>query len=371
VDKQSERRCCGNGRDHKARGNAGTAQSLFQPTNAIHRKSTGPKAVQDAKMQLRVTGLLAFQFITLSCCGDVAAQLTITDPAAAGAVRQVSLSGSKGIVAARRDANRTQIRVSVQYVMVDDATRSAIYEEVDASAIKNILQVPETADSVGLDSTPSPIAASQQIRSPSRVTTCVLHEPDVALVLQKATQSPSSNVSSAPSVILLDGKEAEMNDVIQHPLVIDIAEEGGLLKPLVHSFDDGIRLRMLATLPNATPEPDSEGDPPPIELTCEIIASQLLDVKTDQVFGVQDQPLTVQVPIHQVTTALASQLLAPGQTLLIDPHVTKTLSVRSESAVPLIERIPYVGRSFKNVAVAEVEQHMIMLFQPSIEKAAP
>ena len=90
-------------------------------------------------------------------------------------------------------------------------------------------------------------------------------------------------------------------------------------------------------------------------------------MQSDQVFGLKDEPLTVQIPVHQVTAAIASQQLAKGQTLLVDPHVTRTKSVEQKSEVPVLGKIPYVGRSFKHTAVGTVEQHMLMLLQPSIE----
>ena len=317
-------------------------------------------------MRIRSTLCLACQFFTLSICGDVAAQITITDPGSKG-VRQVSLSTPQGIVAARRDASsRSQIRVAVQYLMVDKATRAAIFAGLESTAIENSVTVPEAVGPVDLGSIETPNASSKQITSPSRVTTSVLNDSDVSLVLKKSVESPASDVSNAPSIMLLDGKEAEMNDVVQHPFVIDVQSDGNAIKPSVHAFDDGIRLRLLAELADASPSTDSP--PGAIRLTCEILSSRLLEVQSDEIFGVRDEPVAVQTPIHQLTSAIASQQLAEGQTLLVDPHVSKTRTVQSETAVPVIGKIPYVGRSFRNVDVTSVEQHMIVLLRPSIEQ---
>lgn len=322
-------------------------------------------------MYIRSALCLACQFFALSICSDVAAQLTITDPGPTG-VRQVSLSAPTGIVAARREASsRSQIRVEIRYLLVDDATRTAIFEGFEATEIDNSVTLPEPFDSAELQAVIAPSKSSRQIMSPARVTTCVLDDADVVLVLEKVGESPTSTLSSAPIVILIDGKEAEMNDAVQHPFVIDVATDGGVIKPSVQAFDDGTRLRLLAWLsdPAATPLPTSQE--PLIGLACEINCSRVLDVRSDQLFGVQDQPVAVQTPIHEVTTVTASRNLSQGQTLLVDPHVTKPTTVQSESAVPVIGKLPYVGRSFRNISVASVEQHLIVLLRPLIEKHEP
>ncbi len=292
------------------------------------------------------------------------AQLTITNPAEStkasvsnGAIRQVSNSVPAGDYL----SGQTQIRVKIRYLMVDDATRTAIYQEFSPSAIKRHTSVPRTAESVDLGTIASPLQCEREIHSPSRATTCVLDAATLALVLSEADESTSSGVMHAPGVILIDGEQAEINDVVQRPFVVDMETDGDLLKPTAHVLDDGTRVRLLASLTGTR-----EGEPT-IQLTTEIVVSSVLDVKTDRVFGIGDEPFTVQVPLQQVTKVVALERIAAGQTLMIDPHVSKTKRVEHASGVPVLTKIPYVGRTFKNVGVATVEQHMMVLLQPTIE----
>lgn len=329
-------------------------------------------------MQIR-TGLLASPFLAIWLCSCASAQLTISEPEPTkGPIRQVSSSLSissdapwEGIAYARHDdaSSGTQIRVSVQYLMVDKETRAAVYADLESTAIKTSVLVPGTTASADLQANQSPLRSTQQINSPSRVTTCVLDDSDTAGIMEKAFESASSDVVRSPSVILLDGKQAEMNDVVQRPFMVDMQQDGSVMKPIVHVIDEGTRLRLLVHLTERSATPPSTDTDQPVHLSCELLISRILDVKSDQVFGLQDEPLTVQIPVHQVTAAIASQQLAKGQTLLVDPHVTKTKSVQQESKVPVLGRIPYVGRSFKNTSVGTVEQHVLMLLQPSIENA--
>ncbi len=328
-------------------------------------------------MRMR-TYLLSFHFLAALLANCAFAQLTITEPEPTkGPIRQVSstlpLAKStpwEGIAYARYQASSgTQIRVSVQYLMVDEVTRTAIYADLESTAIKTSVLVPGTADSEDLQTNASPLRSSQQINAPSRVTTCVLNDSDTAAIMKKAIESESSDVTRSPSVMLLDGKQAEMNDVVQRPFVVDMQQDGSGMKPIVHVIDEGTRLRLLANLTNPAADPCSADTDQPIHLSSELVISRVLDVRSDQVFGIDDQPLAVQIPVHQVTAAMASQRLAKGQTLLVDPHVTRTKSVQRKSKVPVLEKLPYVGRSFKKTAIDTVEQHMLMLLQPSIENA--
>ena len=324
-------------------------------------------------MQVRIALLTSHLLATL-LCNCALAQLTISEPEPAkGPVRQVSSSLPfstepwEGIATARHDdaLSGTQIRVSVQYLMVDDETRKAIYADLPSTAIKTSMMIPRTGESADLRDDPSPLRSSQQIVAPSRVTSCVLDESDTAAVMKKAFESTSSDIMRSPSVMLLDGKQAEMNDVVQRPFMVDMQQESGLVKPIVHVIDEGTRLRLLATRVAKDPADPSAG--PSIRLASELVISRILDVKSEQVFGIVDDSPTVQVPHHQVTSAVASQNLAKGQTLLVDPHVIKTKSFQQEST-SVLGRIPYVGRTFKNSTVGSVDQHMLMLLLPSIEE---
>ncbi|MGI9470676.1 MAG: hypothetical protein ACR2NZ_04020 [Rubripirellula sp.] len=313
--------------------------------------------------------LATLTLTTLVACGwcnSATAQLTITNPdddATPQPVRQVSLSTPADIAMAKLDdADRQQLKVTVQYLQVDAETRQAIYATIGPEAIQTATYIPETDQVRTSSKSVAPANSGKAITSASRVTTSILDVEDVADIVLAAQQSAGSNVSNAPSVILLEGKKAELNDVVQRPFIVNMEATEGGPKPIMQVVDEGTRLGIVANLTEDAPSADS------IELSCEIVTSRVLDVESDLVFNVKEEAMTVQVPIHQVTTAATSAVLTEGQTLLVDPHVSTTKSVQSETSVPVLGKIPYVGRSFKNVAVGHVEQHMIVLLLPQIEK---
>jgi hypothetical protein len=301
------------------------------------------------------------------------AQLVISDPAVPNEnVRQVSVTQPIGDVPSAkmadfeftqdmRGVSRTPVRVIVQYLMVDEETRDKIFAQLDPDSIRRATHhKPEEAERELHEIDHSELSTIQ-LSSPSRITACLIGESEASAAVTFATESLGSKVSRAPSVLLLEGKPAELNDIVQRPFVIDLVPNGTAWEPKIEVLDDGNKIRMLASMPGGTAKTA------PIHLKVEFTTSRILSVATDKIFGLQDEPLSVQVPTHQIATAFTSVEIPAGKTLLLDPHVSSTSSISTESSVPVLGKIPYVGRSFMNTAIAEVEQHLIVLFKPSIE----
>lgn len=280
-----------------------------------------------------------------------------------GSIRQSSLLTAESVVHARRSAGaQPQIRVTVQYLLMDDATRSAIYEGLDPKSLRRAIQYPAAVGRMALDESVAEVGSAQQSQSPSRTTTCTLDAEEFAELFRTVVASPNSKVNVAPKIFALEDKEVEMTDLVQRPFVIDIYLDGDVVKPSIHVLEDGTRLRLLARR-----IPSQVGAGQTLELSCELTVMRVVDVGSDQVYGIKDEPLSVQVPTQQVTTAIARCQLDPGETLMIDPHVRQDQVVRSESSVPLLGKIPYVGKTFKQTGAGVVGQRLILLLQPALE----
>lgn len=352
----------------------------------------GVKKIQDAIMgrpdstQPRFSNQLTSDFVrhlrwlvmflaTVPLAEHASAQLVISDPAAASeSVRQASLAQPRSelppatmreveLAKDLRGADRTPVRVSVQYLMVDADARAKIYGQLDSGSIGRASHRWTKQADRELHTIDQSELTANQLFSTSRITTCLMSESEASAAIGFATKSAGSNVSRAPSVLLLEGKPAEINDIVQRPFVIDVVPNGNNYEPQIEVLDVGNKIRMLASMPGGTAKTS------PVHLKVEFTASRILGITTDKIFGLQDEPLTVQVPTHQITTAFASVEIPAGKALLIDPHVPSTNQVSSESSVPVLGKIPYVGRSFKNTELAEVEQYLMLLLKPSIEES--
>lgn len=287
-----------------------------------------------------------------------------------GDVRQVSLSelyNDEGIVAARLEASRAkQIRVNIQIVSVDDETRQKIYADLGVDAVKTlggkITQADEQASSPSpMHDSPSYLQSSNVIETTSHVSTSVMSQATAEEFLNAIVQSPASKVMKSPSMLLLDGQRAGYSDISQRPFVISVDKTEGGLSPDVQVIDEGMRLFMTASLSEWT------GDAPArIKLQNELRWHKILDVKTEQVFGLDEGATPVQVPTYLLKTAIAAEELTQGQSLMVDPYLEHTVTIEKETGHPMLKKVPYLSRNFKNVSRATSKQHIMLLLQPKL-----
>ncbi len=259
-----------------------------------------------------------------------------------------------------------QIRINIRYLMVDDATREAIYQELADQNLKTKMQgIADREPESPLATDATVLESSQAIFTTSCVTSCVLGAEETRFVIDSVSQSVESHISMAPSLILVDGQEGQMNDIVQRPFVAGIQssnlpkqalasqENNTSNTPNVQVLDEGSALRVLAI----------SGQSNDVHLSTEIATTKILGVETQRVFGV-GQNSTMQVPQQQVEKAFAAERLQFGQTLLVDPYISQSGEVRVERGVPMLGKIPYINRAFKNIAVARTKLNMMVILEP-------
>ena len=250
--------------------------------------------------------------------------------------------------------------------MVDDATREAIYQELADQNLKTKMQgIADREPESPLATDATVLESSQAIFTTSCVTSCVLGAEETRFVIDSVSQSVESHISMAPSLILVDGQEGQMNDIVQRPFVAGIQssnlpkqalasqENNTSNTPNVQVLDEGSALRVLAI----------SGQSNDVHLSTEIATTKILGVETQRVFGV-GQNSTMQVPQQQVEKAFAAERLQFGQTLLVDPYISQSGEVRVERGVPMLGKIPYINRAFKNIAVARTKLNMMVILEP-------
>ncbi|MDB4393947.1 type II and III secretion system protein [Rhodopirellula sp.] len=322
---------------------------------------------------------LRMRMIAMACLCSLAislpalAQLTITNPDEAQRpenVRQVSLSTATPPVPSinlpiakqtHQDFQSQQLRIRVQFLEVDPATREAIYAGLGTDSLQTSTNLPKVnSQEPDLDTLDDfPTQSDAIIESAALVTQSVLNTAEVAGILKMTEASNNSIIANAPNLILLNDNKVELTDMIQRPFIVNHERQGDKFKPILQHIDEGTRLGIMAR-PIISDGQTIEN----FELGCEIVSQRVIETKTDFIFGLAARPLKVQIPYLKVTTARVAATLLPGQTLLIDPHVSSTRSFRSETSVPFLGKIPYVGQSFKNVAVTTHDQHVIVLLHP-------
>lgn len=312
-----------------------------------------------------IFAVLCALFVGLAAA-PASAQLRVELPQPTQAVQQASSVGSSaGIIAARLEASRgAQIRVTATFLSVDAETRKAIYDLVGHEAITtNHTRVPlgpaETASQTPDEHTSS----YRNINTTSVVSTGVIDHNLTSKILGLVAAAEHSSVAMSPSLILLDGQSANYNDMAQRPFVVGVKTTAGATSPIVEVFEEGTQIHFEGSL--AEWKPDT---PTRIELKGQISWQSILDVKSEPVFGFDAQPAKVQIPYHLIKSVSVSRTLGEDQVLLLDPYVGHKRHVASEKRVPVLNKLPYVGRGFKRGEGIEIDQNVMVLIRPSTDK---
>ena len=144
-----------------------------------------------------------------------AGQLTITNPDETGAaekVRQVSLSTPASAVPPINLAitpqlsQSRQLRMRVQFLEVDQATREAIYAGLGSDVLFTSTNLPPTnpqkSDPDTVDDFPT--QSDSISRSAAPVTQAILNTAEVAGILKMTDASSNSIIADAPNLLLLN-----------------------------------------------------------------------------------------------------------------------------------------------------------------------
>ena len=327
--------------------------------------------MQSIRIVMIVIACLLCHLETIPALG----QLTITTPKGsehAKQVRQVSLSRpappmlSDNGASAKHTASTEQIRVRLQFLEVDSTTRAAIYAGLGPGSVFTSTNAPRwdpqdwgSQESTVESMTNFPNRSISQSRSSALVTQAILTKAEVAGILKMAEAANHTVVADSPKLMLLNDRKMELTDMVQRPFIVDHQKQGDTIQPIIEHVSEGTHLGIIAKV-----EKSPDGIPAGFAVGCEFVSQKITQTRSGFLFGLGNEPFEVQIPHLQVTKARATAKIRVNQTLLFDPHVTSTRVIRNETGVPILEKIPYLGRSFRNVDITEQEQHVIVLLQP-------
>lgn len=304
---------------------------------------------------------------------SASAQLTITNPAtelvSEPAFKPSTFRSASHRMSPRLDAEMTspesltQIRVRVQYLMVDAETRKAIYAGLPAESIQHLASATDEGQLPPVNFFPDDGFATDGVQSrlirPSHSTHCVLKVADVDAIIERVNASPGSALRRTPSITLLDGKSAEMNDLTQRPFVVSFktGKNGQAGQPTIQLFDEGFQIRVRVRHVAETSE---------FDLAAELVCSRITDVSAETVFGIDDDGIEIQMPTHSIQQVGVSKTLAIGEILMIDPYYATQQRIEQTTPVPMLGRLPYVGQNFTNRSAVEVKQYLLAVLQPEL-----
>jgi general secretion pathway protein D len=212
----------------------------------------------------------------------------------------------------------------------------------------------------------------------------ILSDLEVFFLLQAAEGDQRTNVLQAPKVTLFNGQTASVQDQSQRPFVTSIIPVVGdfaaAQMPVIVVLNEGTQLNVQAVVSSdrrfvrLTLVPFFSRIGPVEQFTFEgRTTSDSGTIVTDPEGEQKDKDnvittregTTVQLPTFIFTTVSTTVSVPDGGTVLLG-GIKRLSEGRNERGVPMLSKIPYVNRLFRNVGIGRETQSLMMMVTPRI-----
>lgn len=214
----------------------------------------------------------------------------------------------------------------------------------------------------------------------------ILSDIEAFFLIQAAQGDSRSNILQAPKVTLFNGQSAFISDTSQRPFVTSIIPVVGdfaaAQQPVIVVLSEGTSLTVQAVVSN---------DRRFVRLTVVPFFSQIGDVeeftftgsktstskdssassgKDDSKAAAKDtttvtEGTTVQLPTFAFTTVTTTVSVPDGGTVLLG-GIKRMSEGRNERGIPILSKLPYINRLFKNVGIGRTTNSLMMMVTPRI-----
>ena len=216
----------------------------------------------------------------------------------------------------------------------------------------------------------------------------ILSDIEAFFFISAAQGDRRSNVMQAPKVTLFNGQQAFISDTSQSPFVISVIPVVGdfaaAQQPVIVILSEGTFLTVQAVVSD---------DRRFVRLTVVPFFSRIGEVNTFQFEGSQtttanssqqgdqEEPdantsssagstvtrsgTTVQLPTFSFVTVTTTVSVPDGGTVLLG-GIKRLSEGRNEFGVPMLNKLPYISRLFKNVGIGREAQSLMLMVTPRI-----
>lgn len=193
------------------------------------------------------------------------------------------------------------------------------------------------------------VSATTAVRQAMPVFVSVLDDRAVRDLLQQVRQDAASDVLMAPKVRLNQGQPGTVQIGSEQPFVVEVKPVDGELKPRIEYQHAGMEVAFRA-------ETEADG--------CKLdVALRLTDVDDRVTHGAGPEGAFIQVPVVQAHEFSMSALVAEGRTLAVTGVPVKR-SVKVETGVPILQKVPHVSKLSKNTSVGSEVRDTVILITP-------
>lgn len=319
------------------------------------------------------------------------------------------------LIESLRSLQNLQITIEVRFITLSDTFFEQIGVDFNVQFDDNVTNFPSGEDSgpsvtVGFDAISGLPTADLDVRfnngsfgvvpafgapdpgALSSIGFAILSDIEAFFFLQAAQGDERTNVMQAPKVTLFDGQIATISDQSQRPFVTSITPVVGdfavAQQPVIVVLNEGTQLNVQGIVSD---------DKRFVRLTLVPFFSQIGDVDTftfegsrttrrnsrnqtdtngDGVVNEDDggevdneediiSGSTVQLPTFAFTQVSTTVSVPDGGTILLG-GIKRLSEGRTERGVPMLSKIPYISRLFRNVAVGRDASSLMLMVTPRI-----
>jgi len=213
----------------------------------------------------------------------------------------------------------------------------------------------------------------------------IISEIEAFFVIQAAQGDTRTNVMQSPKVTLFNGQQAFVSDTSQRPFVTSVVPVVGdfaaAQQPVIVVLSEGTSLSVQAVV-----SPDRRF----VRLTLIPFFSRIGEVEeftfqgsssSDSGTAIADPSnddstirqnesrstngTTVQLPTFSFVTVTTTVSVPDGGTVLLG-GIKRLSEGRNERGVPVLSKVPYINRLFRNVGIGRTTQSLMMMVTPRI-----
>lgn len=267
------------------------------------------------------------------------------------------------------------------------------------STPRNFFSIPFRQNSFGAATVPQLPGLPDPVTSAANFGFAILSDIEAYFLIQAAQGNTRSNVMQAPKVTLFNGQQAFVSDTRQRPFVTAVVPVVGdfaaAQQPVITVLNEGTAVNVQAVVSN---------DRRFVRLTLVPFFSQignvnefqfegsktsrakssdekseakeknnngLIDLATDNKalktneLELASNGTTIQQPEFLFTTVTTTVSVPDGGTVLLG-GIKRLREGRNEYGVPILSKIPYVNRLFKNVGLGRTTDSLMLMVTPRI-----
>jgi general secretion pathway protein D len=215
----------------------------------------------------------------------------------------------------------------------------------------------------------------------------ILSDIEAYFLIQAAQGDSRTNVLQAPKVTLFNGQQAFVADAIQRPFVVGVIPVVGEFvaaqQPVIIVLNEGTMMTIQAVVSDdrryvrmtIVPFFTQIGDVDEFTFEGSTSSTNSSSSKDNDEDGKKEEDskndstvrsgVTVQLPSFQFVSVVTTVSVPDGGTVLLG-GIKRLSEGRNEFGVPLLSKVPYINRLFRNVAIGRETNSLMMMVTPRI-----